>query len=100
LHCNTEGSQVVVGTPDIIDNLIKRGVIDTRKLKIIVLDEADESFKGYHNQIKAIFMASAHNTRAVVFSVTTSSIALFDIINTNSNRNPIMIEVDSTRPVT
>jgi len=69
-------------------------------IKKVSYIKADESFKGYHNQIKAIFMASAHNTRAVVFSVTTSSIALFDIINTNSNRNPIMIEVDSTRPVT
>ncbi len=35
-------SHLIVGTPGTITDMIKRKILDTRELKIFVLDEADE----------------------------------------------------------
>lgn len=51
-----QGVQVAVGTPGRILDLVKRGQMNVSKLKIIVIDEADEMLnKGFREQLKSLF---------------------------------------------
>ncbi len=50
------GTHVVVGTPNRIHEMLKRGFLKTDNLKIIVLDEADDLLSGVcKTQIQDIF---------------------------------------------
>lgn len=69
-----KGVQVVVGTPGRTLDLIKKGVLDTRKIRFVVLDEADEMLKmGFIEDIEAILGATDAETRqTTLFSATFS----------------------------
>jgi len=50
------GVHVVVGTPGRVHDFLRRGILKTDYLKILVMDEADEMLEvGFAEQMKAIF---------------------------------------------
>jgi len=66
-----QGCQVVVGTPGRILDLIGRGVLDLRSLKMLIMDEADEMLSaGFLDQIKDILSQVPENTQIGLFSAT------------------------------
>lgn len=51
-----QNPHVVIGCPGRIFDLIRRGYLDVRSVKIFVVDEADEMLsKGFQEQIQSIF---------------------------------------------
>ncbi|PHS22342.1 MAG: ATP-dependent RNA helicase [Robiginitomaculum sp.] len=65
------GVHIVVGTPGRLCDHIKRGSLDMRMLKAIVLDEADEMLKmGFREELELILTAAPEDRRTLMFSAT------------------------------
>ena len=65
------GCQVVSGTPGRVYDLIKRGDLTTRDLKVFIIDEADEMLnKGFKEQIYDIYRYLPPSTQVVLVSAT------------------------------
>ncbi len=63
--------QILVGCTGRIQDTIKRGLIDTKDINIIVLDEADEMLStGFKDQIYNIFRYLNENVQVCLFSAT------------------------------
>ena len=61
----------VVGCPGRVFDLIRRRILDVSKLRIIVIDEADEMLsKGFQEQIQNIFRMLPHDVQVAIFSAT------------------------------
>ena len=84
--------QIVIGTPGRVLDMINKKALNTRHLKILVLDEADELLsKIFSNQIYDIFRFLPNNIQVGLFSATMTP-EFFKISN-NFMRNPIKILV-------
>lgn len=67
----SEGTQIIVGTPGRIYDLILKGIINTNNLKNIVLDEADEMLSNnFKLQIKDIFKYVPKTAQVILISAT------------------------------
>ena len=65
------GSQVVSGTPGRVYDMINRGALVVKKVKLLVIDEADEMLsKGFKEQIYDIYRTLPPNTQIVLISAT------------------------------
>lgn len=65
------GVQVVSGTPGRVYDMIKRNALQTRKIKMLVIDEADEMLNaGFKEQIYDIYRYLPPTTQVVVVSAT------------------------------
>jgi ATP-dependent RNA helicase len=65
------GVQVVSGTPGRVFDMIKRKALQTRSIKMLVLDEADEMLnKGFKEQIYDIYRYLPPTTQVVLVSAT------------------------------
>eukprot|EP00455_Lapot_gusevi_P025340 TRINITY_DN2661_c0_g1_i2.p1 TRINITY_DN2661_c0_g1~~TRINITY_DN2661_c0_g1_i2.p1 ORF type:complete len:370 (-),score=115.90 TRINITY_DN2661_c0_g1_i2:154-1263(-) len=65
------GVQVVSGTPGRVYDMIKRRVLKTKNLKMLVIDEADEMLsKGFKEQLYDIYRYLPHRTQVVLISAT------------------------------
>jgi len=65
------GAQVISGTPGRVYDLIQRGVLDTRHLQTLVIDEADEMLHfGFKAQIYDIYRHLPPQTQVVLVSAT------------------------------
>eukprot|EP00208_Stichococcus_sp_RCC1054_P006581 CAMPEP_0206136882 /NCGR_PEP_ID=MMETSP1473-20131121/2094_1 /ASSEMBLY_ACC=CAM_ASM_001109 /TAXON_ID=1461547 /ORGANISM="Stichococcus sp, Strain RCC1054" /LENGTH=401 /DNA_ID=CAMNT_0053529711 /DNA_START=157 /DNA_END=1362 /DNA_ORIENTATION=+ len=65
------GVQIVSGTPGRVFDMIKRRVLQTRDIKILVLDEADEMLsKGFKEQIYDVYRYLPPETQVVCVSAT------------------------------
>ena len=83
---------IIVGSPGRIYDLMQKNVIDTRTLKLIVMDEADELLSsGFRNDIYNIFQYLNENIQVALFSATLPE----DIIKLSKKfmRNPVSIMV-------
>lgn len=65
-----EGVHVVVGTPGRIFDMISRGDLVVDRIKVFVLDEADEMLEGFEEIIKDIFKTLPHDVQVGIFSAT------------------------------
>jgi translation initiation factor 4A len=66
-----EGVHVVTGTPGRIYDMISRNELNPNKLKIFVLDEADEMLsKGFEDIIRDIFQSLPSTVQVGIFSAT------------------------------
>jgi len=71
LHVLRTGVHVAVGTPGRIWDLVRRGAIDLRKLKVLVFDEADEMLSvGFEEEIKSIVHKIPSDAQVGIFSAT------------------------------
>jgi translation initiation factor 4A len=71
------GVQVVCGTPGRVLDMIKRGQLDTGRLRVLVLDEADVMLdEGFQDQIRDIFAELPKQTQCLCVSATLSPAVL------------------------
>lgn len=85
---------IIVGCPGRTFDMIKRGHLNTTKIRIFVLDEADEMLSsGFMEQIYNIFQYLSTTTKVALFSATIPS----DIeeLTTKFMNNPVKILVKS-----
>jgi ATP-dependent RNA helicase DeaD len=65
------GAQIVAGTPGRVLDHIRRGTLDTKAIKIFVLDEADEMLSmGFAKELSAIADALPKDRQGLFFSAT------------------------------
>lgn len=87
-----EGCQVVVGTPGRVQDMIQRRHLRTDKIKMFVLDEADEMLsRGFKGQIYEIFQLLPQETQVVLLSATMPNPVLE--VTTKFMRDPVRILV-------
>ncbi|ANB12300.1 translation initiation factor eIF4A [Sugiyamaella lignohabitans] len=87
-----EGAQVIVGTPGRVLDMITRRHLRTDKIKMFVLDEADEMLsRGFKSQIYDIFQNLPTDIQVVLLSATMPSSVLE--VTTKFMRDPIRILV-------
>jgi DEAD/DEAH box helicase len=61
--------QIVSGTPGRVFDMIKRRVLQTRDIKVLVLDEADEMLaKGFREQIYDVYRCACRGSGFRTFS--------------------------------
>jgi ATP-dependent RNA helicase DeaD len=67
----SRNAHVVVGTPGRLRDHIERGSFDTKELKAVVLDEADEMLDlGFRDDLEYILDATPKDRRTLMFSAT------------------------------
>lgn len=67
------GQQVISGTPGRVLDILKRRQLNSRNIKMLILDEADELFlKGFKDQIYEIYKHLSSNVQVVIVSATLS----------------------------
>ena len=65
------GVQIVSATPGRLVDLINRGIVDLSKVKIVVLDEADEMLNmGFRDELEAILRETPKQKNTLLFSAT------------------------------
>jgi ATP-dependent RNA helicase DeaD len=66
-----DGCHIVVGTPGRLRDHLERGRLDTSKLRVAVLDEADEMLDlGFREDLEFILDATPQERRTLLFSAT------------------------------
>jgi translation initiation factor 4A len=86
------GTQIVVGTPGRVYDMLCRRTLRTDNIKVMVLDEADEMLsRGFKDQIYDIFQALPQTVQVALFSATMSPEALD--ISERFMKNPVKILV-------
>jgi len=74
--------QIIVGTPGRVQDMIRRGILQTKKIKLLVLDEADEILSsGFKEQMGKILQFMPETIQIGLFSATLSD-ELLEISNT------------------
>ncbi|MBI2650002.1 DEAD/DEAH box helicase [Candidatus Woesearchaeota archaeon] len=87
-------ADIAVGTPGRILDHLQRGTIDLRRVKILVLDEADKMFEmGFIDDVKKIISQVPKERQTLLFSATISH-QVHDIVQ-NYMKNPARIKVQS-----
>jgi ATP-dependent RNA helicase DeaD len=65
------GTEIVVGTPGRVQDLMDRGVLDISKIEYFILDEGDEMLDmGFIDDIESIFKKANPESRILLFSAT------------------------------
>jgi superfamily II DNA/RNA helicase len=89
-----KGAQIVVGTPSCVQEIIKRGALATRNIRMIVLDRVDEMFSdGFKDVIDELFQAIPRSAQ-VMFLLSKSFVELKEL-TTKFMRNPECINHDT-----
>ncbi|KAK3817690.1 MAG: P-loop containing nucleoside triphosphate hydrolase protein [Benniella sp.] len=89
-----KGAQIVVGTPSSVQEIIKRGALATRNIRMIVLDRVDEMFlDGFKDVIDELFQSIPRSAQ-VVFLLSKSFVELREL-TTKFMRNPECINHDT-----
>lgn len=86
------GCHVVVGTPGRVFDLISRKVLRTSKIRLFVLDEADEMLsRGFKDQIQDVFKMLSADVQVILLSATMPD----DVLDVSRcfMRNPVSILV-------
>eukprot|EP00918_Siedleckia_nematoides_P102851 GHVU01224560.1.p1 GENE.GHVU01224560.1~~GHVU01224560.1.p1 ORF type:complete len:467 (+),score=69.45 GHVU01224560.1:30-1403(+) len=92
IHRLQSGVHVVVGTPGRVFDMINRRALNTRYIKIFVLDEADEMLsRGFKDQIYDVFKTLPENIQVILLSATMPQDVLE--VTTRFMREPIRILV-------
>lgn len=87
-----EGVQIVVGTPGRIFDMMKREYLKADKIKVLVLDEADQMLdQGFKEQIGEIFKLLPPDIQCALFSATMPDTVLK--LTEDFMRNPAIILV-------
>lgn len=88
----TEGVQIVVGTPGRVYDMVNRGALKLKDVRLFVLDEADEMLsRGFKEQIYDVFRFLPQSVQVCLFSATMPSDVLE--ISTRFMRDPVRILV-------
>lgn len=94
LRALREGTQVVVGTPGRIIDLLERGALDLSAVNTLVLDEADEMLRmGFAEEVERIVTEVPQERLTALFSATMP--AAIGKVAKRHLRNPERVEVSS-----
>lgn len=89
-------ANLVVGTPGRIMDHMRRKTIKLNKLKLIVLDEADEMLNmGFKEDIETILTDTPAERQTVLFSATMPA-AIMKITN-EFQKDPVLVEIDKSQ---
>ena len=89
----TKVPTAVVGCPGRVYDLIRRRILDVSKVRIIVIDEADEMLsKGFQEQIQNIFRVLPEDVQVAIFSATLTR-EVMDL-TPKFMRNPVRIVME------
>jgi translation initiation factor 4A len=86
------GSQIVVGTPGRVSDMLQRKAFYPKSIKLFVLDEADEMLsRGFKEQIHEVFTKMPYNIQVILLSATMPA----DVLDVTKKfmRDPIRILV-------
>jgi ATP-dependent RNA helicase DeaD len=87
------GAPIVVGTPGRIVDLLNQGVMDISRLRMVVLDEADEMLdQGFAPDVERILKRAPRQRQTVLFSATVPG--WVDETSRTYLDNPIHVSVD------
>ena len=93
-----QGTDIVVGTPGRVVDLLNRGDLDLKKVKHFVLDEADEMLKmGFIEDIEYILGSSSKQKKVYLFSATMPQ-RIKDLSKTYMN-NQKVVEVKKKKEI-
>ncbi len=87
-----DGAHIISATPGRLLDLLKRKVVDLKKINTVVLDEADEMLSmGFRDDLESILAATPKQKNTLLFSATMSD-GIKKIANRYMN-NPFEIEI-------
>ena len=89
----SEGAQVLVGTPGRLLDLVDKEAVDLSKIKILVLDEADEMLTALKDDFLEIHKILPKNKRTWLFTATLSS-EVKNIVHNYMSKNYDEVSVD------
>lgn len=88
-------TDIVVGTPGRIIDLMNRGDLHLQNIKFLVLDEVDRMFDmGFRNDVEKIIVKCPSERQTMLFSATISP--EIDYLAERYTRNPVEVSVNST----
>lgn len=91
---NTSRPQIICGCPGKINDMLRRGVINTSFIKLIIMDEVDEMLStGFKEQVYNIFQFMNEDIQIALFSATMPP-NIHNIVN-KIVRDPVRILVKS-----
>ena len=88
------GAQIIIGTPGRTLDHLRRGTLDLRSVRFLVLDEADEMLdRGFAHDVEAILGRTPSGRQTALFSATMPEW----VAKTAEQylRNPVTVEVDA-----
>ena len=88
------GAQIIIGTPGRTLDHLRRGTLDLRSLRFLVLDEADEMLdRGFAHDVEAILSGTPSDRQTALLSATMPEW----VAKTAAKhlRNPVTVEVDA-----
>lgn len=89
-----KSSEVVVATPGRMLDHIRRGTIDLRKIRFLILDETDKMLEmGFIDDVEQIISFTPHNRQTLMFSATI--MRSFQKLMKKHLRNPVIIKTKS-----
>jgi len=86
-------THIVVATPGRLIDLIKRGAIDIKNLKYLVLDEADEMVSALKEEVDTIIKGVPKNRRTLLFTATMSG-AIKQLVQNYMSKHAVHLEAD------
>lgn len=87
-----QDAQIIVGTPGRVNDLIGRGIMNTDRIQMLVLDEADEMLsKGFKDQIITVLKKISESAQIILMSATMPPDALE--LSQKFMRSPVRILV-------
>jgi ATP-dependent RNA helicase DeaD len=95
IHDLRRGVHIVVGTPGRILDHLERKTMNLTKVKMVVLDEADEMLNmGFRDDIETILQKMPTTRQTILFSATMPK-AILDIVH-NYQEDPSIVKVTKT----
>jgi len=95
LQAIRKGAQVLIATPGRLCDFLSRQLVDLRKVRMLVLDEADRMLDmGFLPTVKRIMAATPADRQTMLFSATIET-SVKHLVETHV-RNAVRIEVGST----
>ncbi|MGC1204143.1 MAG: DEAD/DEAH box helicase [Flavobacteriaceae bacterium] len=89
----TTATHIVVATPGRLVDLIKRGAINIKNLKYLVLDEADEMVRALKSDLDLIIKDIPKSRRTLLFTATMPG-AIKQLVQNYMSKHVIQIEAD------
>lgn len=93
IECLKTTTHLIVATPGRLVDLIKRGAIDIKNLKYLVLDEADEMVSALKEEVDAIIKNIPKSRRTLLFTATMSG-AIKQLVQNYMSKHVVHIEAD------
>jgi ATP-dependent RNA helicase DeaD len=95
IHDLRRGVHIVVGTPGRVLDHLERRTMNFSKVKMVVLDEADEMLNmGFRDDIESILQKMPTTRQTILFSATMPK-AILDIVH-NYQQDPSLVKVTKT----